>query len=42
MTRKDFDTLFPPALSAQLWPKYRDVIAVDLRKEVAEVFDEPY
>ena len=37
MTRKDFDTLFPPALSAQLWPKYRDVIAVDLRKEVAQV-----
>ena len=37
MTRKDFDTLFPPALSARWFPKYRDVIAVDLRKEVVQV-----
>ncbi len=34
MTQADLDALFPPALARQLWPKYRDEIASDMRKEV--------
>ena len=34
MTQADLEALFTPAVASQLWPKYRDVIASDMRKEV--------
>ena len=37
MTQADLDALFPPTLASQLWPKYRDVIASDMRKEAVSL-----
>ncbi|MEE2788142.1 MAG: hypothetical protein VX589_12440 [Myxococcota bacterium] len=36
----DFKTLFGPKTSAVLWPTYRDGIAVDFKREAAQVFME--
>ena len=38
LIESDFRYLFGDELARVLWPKYRDIIAVDLRKEGARVF----
>ena len=37
MTQADFEVLFPAAVASQLWPKYRDEIAADMRKEANQL-----
>jgi hypothetical protein len=38
LIKSDFQYLFGDELADLLWPKYRDIIAVDIRKEVSRIF----